>query len=170
MRKPKQLPAGAKETLRRALQRAKSKAEFQRIQCLWLRAALGLSSEQVATAIGWRPTSVRRVQSLYLRQGEVVFEGVGRGGRRRQNLTVEQERQLLEPFVSRAEPGGLLVVSEIQTAYERAVGHGVPKSTVYRMLARHGWRKLVPRPRHPKGNQQRQQAFKKNFPRSWPAR
>ncbi len=105
MRKPKQLPAGAKETLRRALQRAKSKAEFQRIQCLWLRAALGLSSEQVATAVGWRPTSVRRVQSLYLRQGGVVFEGVGRGGRRRQNLTGEQERQLREPFVSRASQG-----------------------------------------------------------------
>ena len=103
MCKPKPLLEGAKETLRRALQRAKSKAEFQRIQCVWLRAALGLSSAQVA--IGWRPTSVRRVQSLYLRQAEVVLLGVGRGGRR-QNLTGEQERQWLEPFVSRAEPGG----------------------------------------------------------------
>ena len=167
MCKPKPLPEGAKETLRRALQRAKSKAEFQRIQCVWLRAALGLSSAQVA--IGWRPTSVRRVQSLYLRQAEVVLLGVGRGGRR-QNLTGEQERQWLEPFVSRAEPGGMLVVSEMQTAYERAVGHGVPKATVSRLLARQGWRKLVPRARPPKGDQQRRPAFKKDFPRLWPAR
>ena len=39
----------------------------------------------------------------------------------------------------------MLVVSERQTAYERAVGHGVPKATVSRLLARQGWRKLVPR-------------------------
>jgi hypothetical protein len=41
------------------------------------------------------------------------------------------------------------------------VAHRVPKSTVYRMLARHGWRKLAPRPRHRKADAVRQQAFKK---------
>ena len=56
------------------------------------------------------------------------------------------------------------MVSEIRAAYERAVGHPVPKSTVYRMLARQGWRKLAPRPRHPRSDIQAQEAWKKNSP------
>jgi hypothetical protein len=54
-----------------------------------------------------------------------------------------------------------LEVSRVKQAYEQAVGRVVPKSTVYRMLARHGWRKLAPRPRHPQADGARQQALKK---------
>ena len=151
-----------------ALKQAKSKAEFQRIQCLWLRASLGLNADQVATALGWQPTSVRRLQAQYLKQGEQVLKAVGRGGRRNQNLTVEQERQLLAEFDSQAKQAGMLEVSQIKRAYEETVGHPVPKSTVYRMLARHGWRKIVPRRRHPEVSRQRQRAFKKNSPGSLP--
>jgi transposase len=74
---------------------------------------------------------------------------------------MEKEAQLLAGFLERAERGGLLEVSRVQQAYEQAVGHAVPKSTVYRMLARHGWRKLAPRPRHPQTDTARQQTFKK---------
>ena len=55
MRIPKPIPEKAVARLGTALQKAKTKAEYQRVQCLWLRAALGLSSAQVAQAIGWRP-------------------------------------------------------------------------------------------------------------------
>ena len=53
MRKPKELPEGALESLAMGLKQAKTKAEFQSVQCLWLRASLRLSADQVATAIGW---------------------------------------------------------------------------------------------------------------------
>jgi Winged helix-turn helix len=35
---------------------------------------------------------------------------------------------------------------------------------VRRLLARHGWRKLVPRPYHPDASRQQQEAFKKVAP------
>jgi transposase len=143
------------------LKEARNKVEFQRVQCLWLRAALGLNANQVAQALGWRPTSVRRLQAQYGRQGEALWQRPGRGGRRHQNLSVAEEAQLLAGFLERAERGGLLEVSRVQRAYELAVGHAVAKSTVYRMLARHGWRKLAPRPRHPQTDTVRQQTFKK---------
>jgi len=164
VRPAKAFPQGASVQLAKALQQAGTKAEFQRIQCLWLRASLGLNADHVATAIGWQPTSVRRLQAQYLKEGEAVLPTVGRGGRRNQNLTVEQELQLLAGFSWQAERGGMLEVSQIKRAYEQVVGHAVPKSTVYRMLARHGWRKIAPRRRHPQASRQRQRAFKKNFP------
>lgn len=158
MRPRRSFPDGTLERLQRTLKEARSKAEFQRVQCLWLRAALGLNANQVAQALGWRSTSVRRLQAQYMRRGEALWQCPGRGGRRHQNLTPGEEARLLAGF---AEPGGLLEVSRVQRAYEQAVGHAVPKSTVYRMLARHGWRKLAPRPRHPQADAARQQAFKK---------
>jgi transposase len=161
MRPPRPFPEGTHERLQRGLKEARNKVEFQRVQCLWLRAALGLNANQVAQALGWRPTSVRRLQAQYGRQGEALWQRPGRGGRRHQNLSVAEEAQLLAGFLERAERGGLLEVSRVQRAYELAVGHAVAKSTVYRMLARHGWRKLAPRPRHPQTDTVRQQTFKK---------
>jgi hypothetical protein len=93
---------------------------------------------------------VRRLQARYLREGEAVLKGTGRGGRYYQNLSLEEERQLLQEFLPQSEKGGILEVSRVKAAYEQVLGRKVPKSTIYRMLARHGWRKVVPRPCHPK--------------------
>jgi transposase len=161
MRTPKPLSNEAIERLAKDLKQAKTKAEFQAVQCLWLRVSLGLSADQVATAIGWHPSSVRKLQSLYLREGSNALKRTGRGGRRRQNLTLEEEQNLLQKFLYQSELGGILEVSQVKAAYEQAAGHRVPKSTVYRMLARHGWRKIAPRPRHPKSDATLQAEFKK---------
>jgi transposase len=122
---------------------------------------LGLNANQVAQAVGWQPTSVRRLQAQFWHQGEALWKHPGRGGRRHQNLRREEEGRLLEGFLRRAEQGRLLEVSRVKQAYEQAVGRSVPKSMVCRMLARHGWRKLAPRPRHPQADEARQQAFKR---------
>lgn len=166
MRTPRPLPEGAAERLAVLLEEAKSKAEYQRIQCVWLRAALGLGAAQIATALGWQVGSVRQVQSDYLRPGEAVLRSKPVGGRHRQNLTREQEEELLRPFLEQAAAGGVLVVAPVQAAYEAVVGRPVHHSVVYRALHRQGWRKIVPRPRHPKGDEAAREAFKKNYRRS----
>ena len=48
-----------------------------------------------------------------------------------------------------------------KAAYEKAIGHATSDSTVYNLLHRHGWRKLMPRPFHPKRDLAAQDAFKK---------
>lgn len=63
-----------------------------------VRAALGLSSEEVARAVGWNPASVRRVQAAYLKEGVAALCTVGRGGRRHENLSLEEEKALLVEF------------------------------------------------------------------------
>ncbi len=84
------------------------------------------------------------------------------GGRRRAYLTFEEEKEFLSGFFEVASRGGILVVSEVRTALEKRLGHKVAETTVYRMLERHGWRKIVPRRRHPKANKSAQEGFKKN--------
>jgi transposase len=152
------------------LQEANSKADYQRIQCVWLRAALGLHAAQIAIALGWQVSSVRQVHSDYLRHGETVLRGKAVGGRHRQNLTWEQEKELLTPFLEQAAVGGVLVVAPVQAAYEGAVGRPVHHSVVYRALHRQGWRKIAPRPKHPKADEEARETFKKSCPNSFRSR
>jgi transposase len=147
------------------LKKVKTKTQFQRVQCLWLRASLGLSSHDVAVAIGWNTSSVRHLQAQYLKEGEGALRASKRGGRYRANMTSDEENSFLSSFLAKSARGEILMVSEIKGAYEKAVGHAVPKSTIYRMLARHGWRKIAPRPHHPKASLVLQEEFKKNSPK-----
>jgi transposase len=161
MRTPRPIDEKAKGKVAQLLRQTKSKSDFQRVQCVWLRARLGLSSEAIAQAVGWSPGRVRQIWSRYFTQGEGALLGVGRGGRFHENLTRAEEADLLAALLPTAQAGGVLVVSEIQARYEQRLGRPVPKSTIYRMLARHGWRKIAPRPRHPQSDPSRQAAFKK---------
>lgn len=147
--------------LHATLTASQGKANYQRVMAVWLRAKCNMNARAVADAIGWSIHSVHQIQSRYFNKGRIIFDGPGRGGRRNENLSFRQESKLLAPFLRTAEKGGILIVSEIRKAYEQKVGKRVPPSTVYRMLTRHGWRKIVPRPSHPKADIELQEAFKK---------
>ena len=41
------------------------------------------------------------------------------------------------------------------------IGHPTSESTIYNLLARHQWRKLMPRPFHPERDEKAQEAYKK---------
>ncbi len=151
MRPPTPITEKAKQEIQDALHKASRKTDYQRIQCVWLRACLGLSVEQIALAIGWKPSTVHQVHSIFLRKGAAALLGKRRGGPCHQNLDKVEEQNLLDRFRPLAEQGGMLLIHEVKAAYEQRIGHPVPYSTIYRMLARHSWRKIVPRPRHPTG-------------------
>jgi len=157
-------PEGVVERLTLLLRQAKSKTEYQRIQCVRLRALLGLSAPQIAQVLGWQAQLVRQLQSKYIRHGEAVLSDKPKGGRHHENLTLQQEQELLDPFLTQAQEGGVLVVAPVQAAYEQTVGHQVHPSVVYRALHRQGWRKLAPRPNPPKASEEAREAFKKSCP------
>jgi transposase len=162
MRPPQPLPKPALEELAALLKECKDKPTYQRVQCVWLRAALGLSAPQVAQALGWSLSAVHHAQARYLRQGSAALLGSGRGGRAHAYLSVAEEQQLLTRFAVSAAHGGVVEASPVRRAYEAVIGHTVSKSTLYRLLSRHGWRKLVPRPRHRAASAAVQEAFKKS--------
>lgn len=167
----KNLIVGDKATVARLAERLKvanSHSEYQRIQCVLIRATLGSSAREIAQLLGWSTATVHVMHSRWAKEGDAVFEVRRRGGRHHQHLSPEQEQALLAPFVQRARAGGMLSVSEIAQAYQERTGKQVAPSTIYRLLDRHGWRKVVPRPRHPKADVAAQEAFKKTAPSGTP--
>jgi transposase len=156
------LPEGTVERLAPLLKQARSKAEYQRVQCLWLRATLGMSSRQIAEALSWQASSVRHVQARYFEKGEETLRDQPHGGRYHAHLTREEEQELLTPFLEKARQGEIVIAAPVQQAYEERLGHPVHHSIVYRALHRQGWRQVQPRPQHPKTDAAVQEEFKKS--------
>lgn len=161
MRPRTDIPAVQVGAIHRAMLAAPNKSSFQRLQCLWLRARQDLSTEAIAQAVGLSVSHVRRVWSEYLRGGLAAGQGRPKGGRRRQNLTLAQERAVLAPWQGHARWGQLITVRGIKVDYEKRLGRAVPDSTVCRLLARHQWRRVTPRPKHPKDHPAARAAFRK---------
>jgi transposase len=89
------------------------------------------------------------------------------GGRRHSLLTPEEEGAFLKPWLESAAAGNLVVVSPIRAALAQRLGQPVKPSVIYRLLARHGWRKVAPDTRHPKSQPEVQEAWKKNSQMCW---
>jgi hypothetical protein len=51
---------------------------------------------------------VRKLQARDLKEGEAALRRGGRGGRYYQNLTLEEDRQLLQEFLAQSERDGVM--------------------------------------------------------------
>lgn len=147
--------------VRKAYRASKDTREKIRLLCLRLRIERAYSARQIADIADCSEGLVKKVIGNYVREG---LNGVmcGTYGGNHRNLSYAEEETLLAPFMAKAEKGQILIVSDIQKAYESKLGRVVPNSTIYRMLDRHNWRKVMPRPRHPKADPEEQEAYKKN--------
>ena len=148
------------QRLQKALKLEKDPTLRQRIQMVLLRED-GMTQPKVAELTGMSLSTVNRAHMAY-DSGRV--KGLRRkptGGRRRENMTLKEEKAFLTTFTKAAGAGQLLNVRELKSAYEKQIGHPTSNSTMYDLLARHGWRKLMPRPFHPQRNIEAQEAFKK---------
>lgn len=142
---------------------ARTIEELRLAQSIILPGLYGMSVYETSQVIGRSHATVSRLQREFREQcrGEAPRREKW-GGRRRAYLTDEEETQFLEEFLEVASEGGVLEVGRIKQAFEKRVGHNVAKTTIYRILDKHGWRKIAPRKRHPQTDLNAQTAFKKN--------
>ncbi len=137
-------------------------AQRERIQIVLLRES-GMTQPAIAAAMGVSLSAVNRAHMAFDHGGIKALKPKPIGGRQRENITVAEERVLLARFAKAAGAGEMLNIHDLKAAYEKAIGHETSNSTVYNLLARHGWRKLMPRPFHPKRNIAAQNSFKKTI-------
>jgi transposase len=148
------------KSLQKALQREKDPTVRQRIQMVLLRED-GKTQPKIAELTGVSLSTVNRAHMAYDNGGVNALRPKPTGGRRRENMTLEEEKAFLAKFAKAAGAGELLNIGELKSAYEQEIGHATSNSTVYDLLARHEWRKLMPRPFHPDRNIEAQEAYKK---------
>lgn len=153
------------EHARNILDTACSAADVLKALSVILPAETDMNAKRSAHALGISVRTLFRYQTEIRNQDTLTKTSWG--GRRNALLSTEEEDKFLAPWVSKAEHGGVLNVPPIHRALMERVGKEFPISTTYRLLARHGWRKVEPDTRHPKSDPQVQAEFKKNFLRGW---
>ena len=126
----------------------KNKNVDKRLKVLLLRAE-GVNSKEIAERTGFATSYIYELVSKYCRNGiSTVVDNHYPGNRR--NMSVEEERAFLETYRQRAEQGQIVDTKEIKAAYAAMVGHSIGNGQIYYVLHRHGWRKVMPRSKHPK--------------------
>ena len=146
--------------LKTALHWKMPEAQRQRIQMILLRES-GMAQPAIADAMGVSLSTVNRAHMAYDHGGIKALKPKPSGGRKRENMTLAEEKALLARFAKAAGAGEMLNIHDLKRAYEQAIGHDTSNSTVYNLLDRHRWRKLMPRPFHPNRDVEAQKAFKK---------
>lgn len=154
---------------RELLKNAKTAEELRLAQAVLLPLELGLSLEQTAACIGRSvgATCTMRTRFAKVAEGKMSTPRSKRALRNRAHADLAQEAAALDKVMAAANEGGIVVIPRIQAQLQEQLGKKLALSSVYRMLARHGWRKLAPDTRHPQGNPALREEWKKNSAPIW---
>jgi len=141
MRPQRAFPPDTAEQIERFLAYSHYELERRRMKCVYLRAKYGYSAGKIAEMVGLKLQTVRNIHAAFLKRGGNSLSFLVKGGRKNFYLEPEVEAALLDCFAEAGKSDGVKV-GQIQTTYQEKVGKKVVLSTIYRMLHRHGWRKL----------------------------
>ena len=137
-----------KKAIENARRSTRDKQQDKRLEVLELRCK-GMTQKEIAEKTGFHRSHVSNLLKKYFEEGITSVAEKHYSGNRR-NLSYEEEEAILAPFREKAIKGEMVEISAIETAYRGAVGHSIGGSQIYYVLHRHGWRKVMPRSRHPK--------------------
>lgn len=140
-------------------------ADFRKALVVILEADLHINADKIAQVLGTSRRTVFRDRIKIRYQDDPKKNSWG--GRRRCSMTFEEEQEFLSQWEEKAAAGGILCVPPIHTALIKRLDREIPLSTTYRLLARHGWRKVQPDTKHPKSDPVIQEDYKKNCLRRW---
>lgn len=149
------------QELQALLKSSQNNKSIKRIQCVFFQLKYDKTPDEISEMVGYHTSYVKTIQAKYWQQGTDALFLKPRGGRRHENLTLQAEKNIIDKFQENAQNAEILDVYKIKKYYEGILGKEVNKTTIYRMLGRHDWRKITPRPTHPKSSIEAMENFKK---------
>lgn len=136
------------EKLEEARRKTNNKWEDTRIKAIILRLK-GLKLQEISDKLDVSRKSICNWINKYKESSISGLMNKKRTGNRR-NMSFDEEKEFLKQFEERAQRGEIVTAKEIEKAYIELVGHPIGGSQIYYVLKRHGFRKIMPRSRHPK--------------------
>lgn len=123
------------------------------------------SLKEIGEILNVHPMSVNQMCRRYREQGLEEYARNKYESHYRL-LSKEQESEVLEQF--KGQEGKQITATEIKAALDEACGKETGHMYVYNVLKRHGWKKKMPRSRHPKAaGEEACEASKKLKPPCW---
>jgi len=94
-----------------------------------------MTQPAIAAAMGVSLSTVNRAHMAYDHGGIKALKPKPNGGRKRENMSLAEEKALLARFAKAAGAGEMLNIHDLKAAYEQAIGHATSDSTVLKMLS-----------------------------------
>ena len=148
------------ERIKEAAKKNKNKRVEKKLQVLIMRHE-NIGNEEISARTGYNVRYITTLMGQYKKQGLEEFIRIKQTSHNR-NMSVEQEAKVLAKFEEEADAGHELTVNQIRQGLESELGKETSVAYAYRVLKRHGWRKVMPRPKHPKAAGKEEQDSSKN--------
>jgi len=150
-----------KNEIKKAIRNNKNVKKAKPLQALELKTK-GKSAQEIAEITGYNEWYVWKLIKKYKTKGiDSITENNYKANNRK--LAEEVEKEFLAPFKARAEKGEIVTVNEMRIAYDEKTGNKSSIPTIYMLLHRHNWRKVMPRSKNPKkASEEEIIAYKKN--------
>jgi len=136
------------EAVKEAAKRKKHKRIEKRLQVIILRYE-GKKDREIGEKLGYTRKRVSLLCAQFKREGVEEYARHKYGGNN-QALTTEEERSILDTFAEKGAKGEIVTVQSIKAAFDVKRGKDTGRGYIYMLLARHNWRKVMPRGQHPK--------------------
>lgn len=117
--------------------------------CILITRFSGISTAETAIRMNCSESKVKRLVAQYRENGlEEFMRNKYKGNHR--SLSEEEEKEILSRFERLAEAGQVITGQDIKKAFDERIGKDTGRGYIYMLLKRHGWRKVMPRAKHPK--------------------
>lgn len=157
----------APRDIKAKMKSAKTISEYKRWQVIYLVRNRSGGAGFIADVTGYSKANVYAVVQKFNNSRKADVSPGKRGGRIRELMSIEEERELMEGMEGRALKGQILTAENVREAVERKVGRAVSDDYIWDLFKRNGWTKHSPRPHHPKRDVEKQKEFKKNSKKAW---
>ena len=145
------------------LKHTTNSADFRRVQCVYMRGK-GLDINDISDLVHYSVKHIKLLWTLYFTEGAAALITKPRGGRRRENMSFAEEEALISKHIEDGQAGRILKIAPLHHSLCEKLGKKIAPSSAYRLAYRHGWRKIEPRPHHPRRNPNEAEYFKLFFP------
>ena len=109
----------------------------------------GYEIAEIAKITGRNKSGIYRLYKRYREEGLEEY-ACNKYTSHRRVLTEAEEKEILNEYKKAAEAGQVVTAQDIKKAFDKKIGRDTGRVYIYRLLKRHGWRKVMPRSKHPK--------------------
>jgi transposase len=155
------------EIIKAKMKSATSVSDYKRWQIIYIVSVYSVDAEYLSDITGYSKANVYAIVQQFNNSKRADVTTKQRGGRRRELITVEQERELMKSLESKALKGDILSGKDVRKIVEQKTSKPVSDDYIWDLFKRNGWTKHSPRPHHPKRNMEKQEEFKKNSRTIW---
>ena len=154
------------EAIKEKVKATRDKKISERLKVLML-IYEGYGIAEIARITGRNKSGIYRLYNRYREQGLTEYARNKHTSHRR-ILTEAEENEILKEFEKAGEAGQVVTAQDIKRAFDKKIGRDTGEVYIYRLLKRHGWRKVMPRSKHPKaGSEEACEASKKLSKACW---